>query len=64
MAMTTARSVTDYGREKVRTILVDAFKRRGREATLADLVADTALPSLQVREELPAVAEDTAPACA
>jgi hypothetical protein len=48
----------DYRAEKVRTVLVDAFKRRKREATIADLMADTALPRVQVEEQLPAVADE------
>lgn len=58
MTETATRRIHDYSEDKVRGILVDTFKRRGREATLADLMADTALPSLQVREQLPAVADE------
>ncbi len=48
----------DYRPERVKTVLVDAFKKRKREATLADLVAETALPKIQVEEQLPAVADE------
>ncbi len=52
------RKTYDYKPERVRAALVDAFKRRKREATVADLVADTALPRVQVEEQLPAVADE------
>jgi hypothetical protein len=46
---TELRKVTDYDRGAVEEKLVAALRRR-QEATVADLVADTALPKLQVEE--------------
>jgi hypothetical protein len=52
------KKIYDYNADKVKTALVDSFKRRSRSATVADLVADTALPRVQVEEQLPAVADE------
>jgi hypothetical protein len=52
------KKVYDYKADKVKAGLQAAFKRRGREATVADLVAETALPRIQVDEQLPAVADE------
>jgi hypothetical protein len=52
------KKVYDYDERSVRTVLVDGFRKRGREATLADLIAQTALPKVQVEEQLPAVADE------
>ncbi len=59
--MTVDRSkgkVYDYNTVRVREKLVGAFRSRRNEATVADLVALTGLPVLQVRNELPAVADE------
>jgi hypothetical protein len=52
------KKVYDYDERRVRSVLVDGFRKRGREATVADLVAQTALPKVQVEEQLPAVADE------
>ncbi len=55
---TTTKKVYDYKPELVRDKLVEALKRRGREATANDLVALTGLPKAQVQAELPAVSDE------
>lgn len=52
------KKVYEYDERRVRSVLVDGFRKRGREATVADLVAQTALPKVQVEEQLPAVADE------
>jgi hypothetical protein len=47
--MKTERKATDYNVREVEPKLVAALRRR-REATIADLVTDTALPRIQVEE--------------
>ncbi len=56
--MAQAKKIYQYDAEKVRVRLKTSFQRRGREACLADLVADTALPRVQVEEQLPALADE------
>jgi hypothetical protein len=56
--MAQPKKVYEYSPDKVRSALKTSFKKRGREATLADLVADTALPRVQVEEQLPALADE------
>ncbi len=50
--------VYEYKKEAVREAIVGALKKRRGEATVADLVAFTGLPSHQVEAELPAVADE------
>lgn len=50
--------VYEYRKEAVQDAIVGALKRRRGEATVADLVAFTGLPSHQVETELPAVADE------
>jgi len=52
------KKVYEYDSRRVRSVLVDGFRKRGREATVADLVAQTALPKIQVEEQLPALADE------
>src|SRR5512133_2828030 len=52
------KKIYDYDERRVRSALAEGFRKRGREATLADLVAQTALPKVQVEEQLPAVADE------
>ncbi len=56
--MATARKVYDYKTDAVRDRIAGAFRKRGGEATVADLVAATGLPKAQVDAELPAVADE------
>ncbi len=51
-------SVLDYDKYKVRTSIIDAFKKKRGEAAPADIVAYTGLPKPQVDAELPAVADE------
>lgn len=53
-----SKKIYDYDSGRVRAKLKEGFRRRAREATLADLVAETALPRIQVEEQLPAVADE------
>ncbi len=50
--------VYDYSREAVRDTLVDAFRSRRGEATVADIAALTGLPLPQINAELPAVSDE------
>ncbi len=50
--------VYDYNVDKVREKLVDVFRSRRNEATVADLIATTGLPAIQVQTELPAVSDE------
>lgn len=50
-----AQPIYSYNQRKVETRLTQAFRKRGREATIADLIAATGLPRLQIEETLPAV---------
>lgn len=52
------QKVYDYMKEQVRDSIVEAFRKRKGEATIADIVAFTALPKYQVETELPAVADE------
>lgn len=50
--------VYDYNQRKVETRLVKTLQRRKREATIADLVADTGLPTYQVEETIKEIVND------
>ncbi|AFG38859.1 hypothetical protein [Spirochaeta africana] len=50
--------IYSYNRRAVESRLVQAFRKRGREATVADLIAATGLPRLQIEETLPQVVRD------
>ncbi|MFH2115361.1 MAG: hypothetical protein ABIJ86_12730, partial [Spirochaetota bacterium] len=52
------QKVYDYKKDAVRDSIVGAFRKRKGEATIADIVAFTALPRYQVETELPAVADE------
>ena len=52
------QKVYDYKQDAVRDSIVAAFRKRKGEATIADIVAFTALPRYQVETELPAVADE------
>jgi hypothetical protein len=52
------RKVYDYEPDKVRDRLVDVFRKRRGEATTADLVALTGLPTSQVETEIKAVSDE------
>lgn len=52
------QKVYDYKKDAVRDSIVGAFRKRKGEATVADIVAFTALPRYQVETELPAVADE------
>ncbi|MDX9956885.1 MAG: hypothetical protein RBT68_00460 [Spirochaetia bacterium] len=52
------QKVYDYKQDAVRDSIVGAFRKRKGEATIADIVAFTALPRYQVETELPAVADE------
>jgi hypothetical protein len=52
------QKVYDYKKDAVRDSIVGAFRKRKGEATIADIVAFTALPKYQVETELPAVADE------
>ena len=51
-------AVYDYNQRKVETRLVKTLQRRKREATIADLVADTGLPTYQVEETIRQIVND------
>ena len=51
-------AVYDYNQRKVETRLVKTLQRRKREATIADLVADTGLPTYQVEETIKQIVND------
>jgi hypothetical protein len=52
------KKVYDYDESRVRDKLVDVFRKRGGEATSADLVALTGLPNVQVETEIKAVSDE------
>lgn len=52
------QKVYDYKKDVVRDSIAGAFRKRKGEATIADIVAFTALPKYQVETELPAVADE------
>lgn len=56
--MAREKKVYDYNVDAVRERIAGAFRKRGGEATVADLVAATGLPKMQVETELPAVADE------
>ncbi|MBU0934690.1 MAG: hypothetical protein KKI09_09845 [Spirochaetes bacterium] len=56
--MATETKVYDYNKDKVRSALLQAFRKHKGEAGVADLVAFTGLPKHQVETELPAVADE------
>ncbi|HTX71261.1 MAG TPA: hypothetical protein VMC79_00410, partial [Rectinemataceae bacterium] len=56
--MPTEKKVYDYAPERVRDQLLDVFRKRKGEATTADLVAQTGLPTTQVETEVKAVADE------
>ena len=56
--MALEQKVYDYKKDAVRDSIAGAFRKRKGEATIADIVAFTALPRYQVETELPAVADE------
>ena len=52
------KKVYDYDEVKVRDALVDVFRKRSGEATCADLVALTGLPTSQVEAQVKAVSDE------
>lgn len=50
--------VYNYNQHKVESRLVKTLARRNREATVADLVADTGLPTYQVEETIKRIVND------
>ena len=56
--MVSEKKVYDYAPERVRDQLLDVFRKRRGEATTADLVAQTGLPTNQVETEVKAVADE------
>ena len=56
--MATEKKVYDYAPERVRDQLLDVFRKRRGEATTADLVAQTGLPTVQVETEIKAVSDE------
>lgn len=54
------KKIYQYDAYKVRQSLKQAFKERRREATVADLMAATALPKVQVDEQLPVLVDEFA----
>lgn len=56
--MALEQKVYDYKKDAVRDSIAGAFRKRKGEATIADIVAFTALPKYQVETELPAVADE------
>ncbi len=53
-----ARKVYDANRNRVRSRLVDALRRRREGATVADLIAATGLPAVQVQQGIREVADE------
>jgi hypothetical protein len=56
--MATEKKVYDYAPDRVRDQLLDVFRKRKGEATTADLVAQTGLPTVQVETEVKAVSDE------
>ncbi|MGO8693869.1 MAG: hypothetical protein ACLQMF_09390 [Rectinemataceae bacterium] len=56
--MATEKKVYDYAPDRVRDQLLDVFRKRKGEATAADLVAQTGLPTVQVETEIKAVSDE------
>ena len=56
--MASEKKVYDYAPARVRDQLLDVFRKRGGEATAADLVAQTGLPTTQVETEIKAVSDE------
>lgn len=56
--MGSEKKVYDYSPERVRDQLLDVFRKRRGEATTADLVAQTGLPTTQVETEVKAIADE------
>jgi hypothetical protein len=52
------KKVYDYSADKVKTQIVEVFRSRRNEATVADVIASTGLPKVQVDEQLPAIADE------
>ncbi|MFW5801489.1 MAG: hypothetical protein ACOCVC_05625 [Spirochaeta sp.] len=52
------KPIYSYNERKVETRLVQAFRKRGSEATVADLIGATSLPRLQIEEMLPRIVQD------
>ncbi|GAB6089477.1 hypothetical protein [Spirochaeta dissipatitropha] len=53
-----SKAVYNYNKRRVENKLVTAIRKHKREATVADLIAATALPRLQIEEMLPQVVND------
>ena len=58
MAREKDTKVYDYDKTVVREALVNGFKRRNAESTIADLAGMTGLPLFQIEAELPAVSDE------
>ncbi|HEY9054547.1 MAG TPA: hypothetical protein VIO60_06985 [Rectinemataceae bacterium] len=52
------KRVYDYNRQEVRQSLMAGFRKKGKEATVADLAAVSGLPLQQIEAELPALADE------